>query len=557
MFELILQFLSGIGIFLFGMKFMGDGLEQLSGNKMRDLLSKVSSNRIAGFGVGTVVTAIIQSSSATSVMAVGFVNVGYMTLMQATSIIMGASVGTTITAQIAAASTIDLGIIDIPAIVGALTVIGAFMALLAKNNKSQQTAIILGGFGMIFVGLSIMSSSMTAIVGVTPELKEFLTSFSNPVLLLLTGLIITAIVQSSSLFTSILIPLSVAGALPVTNAFFLILGSNIGTSITPVLASIGTKVDARRTACISVLIKVISVAVFILPIYFCKFYIEDFLVKISYSSAVQIANFHTLYNLISMLCLLPFTKYIVRLSEKIIKPNDIDRKQHKIFDAVLYKTPSLAVAQIGQEVLYMSSIARENLWQATDCVINNILYDKYKMEDREKQLNKLNDEIEKILVKISSLEISFNDEVYIGSLFHVINDIERIGDLAENLYEYIDEAIKRKYVFSDEAKAELVKACSVCKEMFDEAICIFENRDIQRFDSLNEKEQMMDDLKQEMRDNHISRFGKGDCSADAGTVFLSIGNDLERIADHLTNIAYSIKDYVIKKTPKVQKKPLF
>lgn len=557
MFSLILEFLSGIGIFLFGMKFMGDGLEQLSGDKMRDMLSKVSSNRVAGFGIGTLVTAIIQSSSATSVMAVGFVNVGYMTLMQATSIIMGASVGTTITAQIAAASTIDFGFIDIPAIVGALTVVGAFMALLSKNNKTQQSAIILGGFGMIFVGLSIMSSSMSAIVGVTPELKDFLTSFSNPVLLLLTGLLVTSIVQSSSLFTSILIPLSVAGALPVTNAFFLILGSNIGTSITPVLASIGTKVEARRTACISVLIKVIAVCIFILPIYFCRDLIVQFLVKISYSNAVQIANFHTLYNLISMLCLLPFTKYIVKLAEIIVKPSKNDVEKHKIFDAMLYKTPSLAVSQIGQEVLYMSSVAKENLWHATDCIMNSTYYDKYKMEEREKELNKMNDEIEKILVRLSSLEISFNDEVYIGSLFHVINDIERIGDLAENLFEYTEEAIKRKYEFSGDAKYELTKACEVCREMFDEAISIFENRDIQKFASLNEKEEIMDDLKQSMRDNHVIRFTNGECSADAGTVFLSIGNDLERIADHLTNIAYSIKDYVIKKTPKVQKKPLF
>lgn len=542
--------LGGIAVMMFGMKFMGSNLEQIAGNNMKKMLGKMTSNRFAGVGIGAAVTAIINSSTATTVMLVGFVNVGLMSLTQATSVIMGANIGTTITAQILSLSG-DKGIIDMNAIAALFAASGMILTMVFRKDKIKKIGNILIGVGMIFIGLKIMSKSVNSIIydenGAL--LPFFNTVFNNenifPLLLVLIGIIFTALIQSSAAITGILIALG--SAINFRTAVFIILGSNIGTCITSIISSFGTTTNAKRTAIIHLLFNAIGCFVCIVPIWIWTDAVEDFMITLSGTSMERIiANFHTLFNLFTSFILLPFTKYLVRIAEKIIAEKETEQsKKHNLtfIDNRLLETPPIAMDNTKKELVKMSAIAKENLNLAMNMLLNDRVDEQELFADNETALNFLNHSITSFMTKLMGKDLSRVDEKKIGTYFHVVSDIERVGDYAENIVEYTMKLRHEEMSFSDDAKKELTEVLNTINELFDKGIEAFKNRNFALLNDVDSLEECTDELSVKLENLHIERVKVGACSAQIGSVYLQTVSNLERIADHITNIAFSIKSY--------------
>lgn len=541
--------LGGLAVFMFGMKIMGDNLERVAGGKMRTLLGKVSNNRFAGVGIGAGVTMLIQSSSATTVMLVGFVNVGMVSLFQATAIIMGANIGTTITAQIASLSVYK-SVINITAIFSMLALVGVFMNMFSSKDRVRRVGIIMAGLGMLFIGLELMSSSMEAFKEL-PAFVEAIKSVTNPFLLLFIGIVFTAIIQSSSAATGILIPLVSTGLMSIGPALYFVLGTNIGTCVTAMLASIGSSTNGKRTALIHLLFNVVGAVVFMAILVPLEGPIISLLGAISGEEASrQLANFHTVFNVLVTLILLPFIKIIVQISEKVIKERPITEKSKEeegesfeYIDERLLETPPVAVSQTIKEVIRMNTVARDNLARAFGCLLE---YDEEalkKVEKEEKTVDYLNKNLTAFLVKITSLDISAHDEKLIGSLYHVISDIERIGDYATNISEYAIKLKNSDGKFSEDAEKDIKTMYDKVMLLYRDVMYTFEKREDKMLSEIARREQEIDEMKLIMSENHIKRLNEGLCSAETGALYLSLASNLERVADHLTNIGYSIKSY--------------
>ncbi|MEG1510054.1 MAG: Na/Pi cotransporter family protein, partial [Clostridia bacterium] len=517
----LLLLLSGLGVFLFGMKTMGDNIESVAGNKLRKVFNKISNNRIFGLGVGLGATAIIQSSSATTVMVVGFVNAGIMTLVQATPIIMGANIGTTITAQIAALSAFEF--FPISALLAALVCIGAFM-MMSKKENLKLIGSILAGLGMIFVGLDVMSASMKAFSEI-PAFRTIIQSTTNSFLLIFIGLAFTALIQSSSATTGILIALAGSGLINLEQAIFTILGINIGTCITAVLSCIGTNINAKRAAVIHLLFNVLGMLLFLpivsfLPI--AKMF-EDMFSK----TQTQIAMFHTFFNIVTTLVLLPFSNLLVKFVEKFIKEKhksavvteEFAQNSVKYIDQRFLATPTIAIAQVQKEILFMAQLSKTNLDIAINTIINLDFVKMEQFKAREKQINHMNREISKYLVKISALDISFTDEKRVASYYHVISDLERIGDYAENITEYAQFLKDSNNSFSKEAELEVDDMYSAVNAVYENVIRAWENQDISLLKLINTYEEQVDNFKTTLDNAHIQRLKESKCSAENGAVF--------------------------------------
>ena len=547
--ENVFLFLAGLGVFLFGIQTMGDNLETVAGDKLRLMFNKISNNRFMGVGIGAGVTALIQSSSATTVMVVGFVNAGIMTLNQATSVIMGANIGTTITAQI-----MSLQALNVTVYISSLSCVGAFMLMASKGSKMHKVGAAILGLGMIFVGLHLMSSTM----GNFKELetfKNFLQGTTNPFLLFIFGALFTALIQSSSASTGILISMSVNGLMSIDSIIWVILGINIGTCITAVLAAIGTTINAKRTAAIHLIFNVFGAGIFAIIIAVmqaCNFSIGTLMQAMFPDNiATQLAMFHTFFNVITTFVLLGFIKQIVKLAtlcvpdwKKRKKGSDIiEVETLKFIDERMLNTPAIAMAQVKKEILYMLKIAKINFERAIADICNKNLDDKKEFETIEKQLNFLNRAIANYLVKISSLEISFRDELMIGSFYHVVSDIERIGDYAENIIEYTEKTINENIEFSEDAVKEIKLMAQSADNLYNAVYKSFENADITLLEEVNKYENEIDEWKRVLNIKHVERLNQGICSPSNGAIFLSLISNMERIGDHMTNIANSIKDY--------------
>lgn len=538
----LMTLFAGLGVFLFGLKVMGDNLETVAGNKMRKLFDKISNNRFIGMGVGAGVTAVIQSSSATTVMIVGFVNAGVMTLSQAAPIIMGANVGTTITAQIS-----SLNGLGITWWLAAFACVGAFMTM-SKKASLKNIGVILCGFGLIFVGLELMSMAMD---GYEEYLKWFFDKASNPFLLLLIGLATTALIQSSSATTGILI--SMAGIIPLKSAMFVILGVNMGTCITAALAAIGTNTNAKRAAAIHFMFNMIGAIVFMPIVQWSG--IDVFLEKsFNYDggAAQQIAMFHTIFNISTTLLLIPFVKLLVILAEKIIPSRkkvgdeDVIANKPKYMDERLLSTPAIAIIQAQKEIVHMAHVASKNLSLAVSSIIEGKPKDSEKFASREQHLNYLNRAITNYLVKISTNDLTLKDEMMLASFYHVVSDVERIGDYAENIMEYSANLQELKSTFSETAIAEIHDMSSKVNAVMDSALLVFTSKDIDMLDEVVERENLVDECKKTLSFEHIKRLNNNLCSPDVGAIYINLVNNLERISDHMENIAISIKDYTAK-----------
>lgn len=546
----ILLLLSGLGVFLFGLKAMGDNLENIAGPKMRKVFDKISNNRFIGMGVGAGVTAVIQSSSATTVMVVGFVNAGVMTLMQAAPIIMGANIGTTITAQI-----VSLQSLNITAWLACLTCIGAFM-MMSKKNFLKQFGAILAGLGLIFVGLDVMSNAME-VFSAMPAVKQAFAVTTNPFLLVFIGLAFTALIQSSSATTSILVAMAGAGIIGLQSSMFIILGCNMGTCITAALAAIGACTNAKRAAMIHFMFNFMGAIIFLPICWFAK--LDKGLAFLFKNNVVsQIAMFHTLFNVSTTIVLIWFVKPMVLLAEKIL-PNKKKKgtaantgeyafveDRLNFIDYRLLSTPVIAITNTKKEILLMADLARANFNLSVDSVMQGKVIDKHKFEMYERHLNFMNREISKFLVSISSAQVSFKDELQVASFYHVVSDIERIGDYSENIVEYTEELDKTNTKFSEQAIAEIKDMADKVIAVHDSAIRVFNEKDLALLPEVHANENKVDACKSKLNIEHIKRLNSNQCTPAAGALFLSLISNMERIADHMENIAVSIKDYTSK-----------
>lgn len=531
----IFLLLGGLGLFLYGMKIMSDGLENLAGDKLRNILAALTNNRFSGILVGAGVTAVIQSSSATTVMVVGFVNAAMMTLTQAAGVIMGANIGTTMTSQLIAFKLTDAAPI--------ILFIGVVLYMFPKKRSIQLLGSITAGFGMLFLGMNLMTQAMEPL-RYMESFKALLITFSNPLLGVLIGALVTAVIQSSSASVGILQAFALQGLIGFNSAVYIILGQNIGTCVTALLACIGTSKTAKRAAVIHLLFNVLGTIIFLVALTFIP--IIPFIQSFSGTETVrQIANFHTIFNVSVTILLFPLVNQLVSLATIIVpgKDPEVPRTELVYLNDTIFSTPPLAVSQLSKEVHRMSELAVNNLDMVLASFFNKELYDKPMLERAEKTLNFLNYEITRYLVEIQArIKLSTKDSKYVGRLFHVVADLERIGDHSENIFEYIEYLVEKNAKVSEDAVAELKHMGEKTQELVNLAIEVFEKNDTQLLKQIEPAEQYIDDLQIIYRDKHVERLNTRTCNPEFGVVFTDMIGDLERIADHATNIAYSILD---------------
>lgn len=549
-FYAFLSLLGGIGVFLYGMKLMGDSLEMVAGNEIKRMFAKISNKKLIGVGIGTVTTAVVQSSAAIIVMSMGFVNSGLMSLTQAITISYGANIGTCVTALIVAVGVGGFADVQLTVIFAALAGVGALMIMFTKKDKVKKIGGIITGLGMIFVGLSVMTSSMS-IFSQSDKISAFLAKISNPALLLLFGILFTALIQSSSAVSGIVITMvaSVPALLQFDQALYIILGSNIGTCITSLIAAIGTNTNAKRAAVINVFYKTVGVIIFgILSIWvpFGKMF------SVFKAPALQVAMFHLFFNVVATVIFFPFTNLMVKASEKIMpekkKPVDENEPHLYFLEERLLRTPPVAVAQLKNEIENMAEIAKSNFDKCMDAVMVGKVSDVIdEIAKNEKCLNFLNREITKYLVKLSQVDLSEDDKILISTSYHTVSDIERIGDYAENISEYAEKMEADKLTFSPKAISEIQTLKATITNLYDEVMKTYKEDTLDYIDKVNEYEESVDRQKEEMGEHHIERMNKGECTPEVGAIYLSLASNAERVADHMTNVAYAVRSYAKKK----------
>ena len=532
--ESIIFFLAGMGLLMYGIKIMGEGLELAAGAKLKTLLEKMTSNRFFAVIVGFVITALIQSSTATTVMVVGFVNTGIMNLTQAIGVIMGANIGTTTTSVLVSLNLSSFAPVAIA--------IGVMMLLFSKKNMVKHIGTAVAGFGMLFLGMHLMKTAMEPLQD-APMFREWLINAKNPLLGIVIGAAIAALIHSSAASMGILQALASQGLIPLHFAVFVIYGQNIGTCVTSLISSIGTKTNSRRTAVMHALFNIIGTVIFILLTYFVPF--TEIVEKISSNPMMQLSIVHILFNVVSTIIMFPFAKVLVKLS-CIIVPDRKDEKENDFrmyfIDDLMINTPPFAVAQAAKEIHRMAMLARDNFVKAANDLIQGKADNYDEIEHVEEVINYLNHGITPMLVKINSLELSYQDAKYIGRAFHVINDIERIGDHAENLAQAAKARQEENIVLSPEAISELQEMFDTTLELLDGAIEAFteQNLDKETALRLNKLEASIDDMQTGFEQSHIERLNTHACTTQGGMLFINTVTDFERVGDHATNIAWKV-----------------
>ncbi len=535
--------ISGLGLFLYGMNIMGDGLEKAAGDRMEKIIEAMTSNALKGVFVGTVVTGLIQSSSATTVMVIGFVNAGIMSLTQAVGVIMGANIGTTVTAQIIRLGNVDqsawyLAILNPKTLTPLAIIIGVSLILFSKKKKFNIIGQVLAGFGILFLGMSSMENSVNALRDL-PQFQHAFTIFQNPFIGVLIGAGITAIIQSSSASIGILQAAASTGLVTFASAVPIIMGQNIGTCITALLSSVGANKNAKRTAIIHLAFNMIGTVVFLIAIYFYQSTIGFSFWKHAINSGV-IADFHTLFNLLNTLLLLPFAGLLVQLSHFFVGGRD-EKATIKNLDERFLVTPSVAITQTIKEISNMFELAENNVNLSINSIQEPSINSLGIIEDNEDTVDEMESNITQYLVKIADKPLSEEENKTVSSLFHVITDIERIADHAVNLAETATYIIKEDIKFSSLAKNELNIIFNATKEIVTLAVAAYNNQDPNQSKKIHPCEDIIDLLKEKLRIKHIDRLSQQECNLKSGVIFLDIINNLERIADHCSNIAIAIE----------------
>ncbi|MDF2878499.1 MAG: Na/Pi cotransporter family protein, partial [Clostridia bacterium] len=536
-----LGFLGGFGLFLFGMEYLGEGLQKAAGSRMKNLLGVLTNNRFLGVLVGAGVTGLIQSSSATTVMVVGFVNAGLMSLKQAVGVIMGANIGTTVTAWI-----VSLGEWTEflkPAVVAPICiVIGVILIMFAKKQTLKHIGQILFGFGALFLGLEMMSNAAKPLSKLDEVKQLFIMLGSNPLLGILTGTIVTAIIQSSSASVGILQALATAALVPWNTAIYIILGQNIGTCITAMLSSIGASKNGKRAAIIHLLFNIIGSIIFgIIGFVIFQFIMPEF--GRTNIDVVQISIVHTTFNIVCTIMLFPFAGGLVSLAEKIIAgKEEVSEGELQHLDERILETPSFAVGNAIKEVVRMGNMSIQNTKTAMQAIYEKDQNKAQEVFEREKIINQLQHGINHYLVKLSNISISEQEHGTITGLFHTVSDIERVGDHADNIAELADILIKENETFSDIAMRELKEITDVTIKCIELSLQAYEFDDKTIAKQALPLEQTVDRMEEKLRSRHIKRLSENKCSSIAGVIFLDIISNLERISDHASNIAMTILD---------------
>ena len=535
----VLSLFGGLALFLYGMQMMSNGLEAAAGNKMKSILEKLTSNRIKGVLVGAVITAVIQSSSATTVMVVGFVNSGLMTLQQAVWIIMGANIGTTITGQLIA--------LDIGAIAPLFAIIGVGAIMFSKNEKVHHISSIIAGLGILFIGMDMMGTAMEPLQE-SQAFINLMTQFSNPLIGILVGAVFTAVIQSSSASVGILQALASTGMIPLSSAVYVLFGQNIGTCITAVLASIGTKVNARRTTIIHLMFNIIGTAIFTV-ICMVTPYVSLIESLTPGNPVAQIANAHTIFNIVTTLILLPFGTYMARAAEKILPDSkkeddeELRLKYIRPFDSsYAVGNSAIAVTQVKEEVNRMLDMVAKNIGDAFDTLIKYNDKSRKKVEEREEYIDYLNKGISEYIVSLMAGEMNADDSRKINGYYAIISNLERIGDHATNIAGYADDMKKWDLKFSDNVLDELEemkKQCITCLENVKNVDSSDTGRVLSQAEVL---EQKTDDMRDKYFKKQMQRLKKGKCNPQSGIVFSEVLTDFERMGDHALNIAQQYKE---------------
>lgn len=532
--DILLGLLGGLGLFLYGMHVMSTSLQRAAGDKLKNIIGLLTTNRFLGVIVGAVVTAIVQSSSATTVMVVGFVNAGMMNLSQAVGVIMGANIGTTVTAQVIAFKINDYA----PIIIGLAMIVW----LVTKNRRVKQLAEAFIGFGILFIGMTFMGDAVSPLRDL-PEFQDLIVSFSvNPLLGILAGFFITVAVQSSSASTSILLALSLQGLVPLGAALPVLFGINIGTTVTAILSSIGANRTARRAAAAHLVFNLVGTLVFLIFLRDPLYWIVE---QLSPNDVTrQIANAHTIFNVTSTLMLLPFAGLIVKTAKKMVPGEEDLQEGIKYIDIRLLETPSIAMNSAMRETLHMGNTAKRTLHSALKGFFNKSEKEVMEAFKIEKVVNEIERELSAYLVKLSNTDISMKNREIVTGLFNTINDIERVGDHADNIAELALYRVENKLHFSEEAIEELENMSTMTIDVYEKSLTALTNLDQSLALEVLEIENRIDEIEKKLRSNHIERLNKNLCNTGSGVVFLDIISNLERISDHASNIAYAVLDQI-------------
>ncbi|MCQ2184975.1 MAG: Na/Pi cotransporter family protein, partial [Bacteroidales bacterium] len=547
----ILTLLAGVGVFLIACQMMSNNLESLGSSKLKSMFSSVSRNKLAGVGIGALGAATIHSSGAVSVMIIGFVNAGIMSLTQAATMIFGANIGTTITAQIIALGMFGSGPITTTVLFSACAGVGAFMSLFCKKESLVKTGGVLAGFGTLFVALNIMSTSMAEFAQ-QDSVKVFLATISNPILLVLIGLLFTAILQSSTVITSIAIAMVFTGLINLDQGIYMTMGSNIGSCVVAMIAGLTSGKNAKRTALIHLFFNVSGVVIFMLIALLMNIFSSG---TVSFGTIfdklfpgvpqTQLAMFHTFFNVVTVVIMLPLTSALVSLVVNLVPEDSGDMLEKKgphvyYIDEKMLLTPPVAVLQAKNEIINMAEIARGNFNLSLNILTKLDLSRKDTFAANEEEINFLNHELVSFIVKLSNSSLSNHDHNFVSSAIKVISDIERIGDYAENIVEYAELLGESGARLSQVAIVEIEGVRDLVEHLYQEAIKAFTDEDFDALARANEIEDRIDIYTKAMENNHLNRLADGVCHPEAGAQYISLASNVERIADHLINVAKSI-----------------
>lgn len=539
----VISLLGGLAVLLVGFKLLSDNIEKLANTGLKKIFSKTSKNALIGVGIGAFATAVIQSSGATTIMVVGFVNAGIMNLFQATAMIMGANIGTTITAQIAA-----LGEFDFAMYATLLGVIGIFMYMLFKKDRIKTIGLAMSGLGLVFIALDLMSSSM-AVFKQMEAVTTFLQSCSNPFLLIGFGIIFTTLLQSSSALTTIIISmvaqgLNIGGAVDGdlnNSVLFIILGSNIGSTTTALLSSIGTNANAKRASLIHLLFNTVGTVIFTVMLLLWPNFMEVTFVKWFPNASTQIAMFHTFFNVLCTLLFLPFINVFVKVAQLLVKDKKKESKTSFIDDRLL-KTPSVALAQAGKETLRIGQISMQTLSLSINAFLNKSLDEEEQISNNIADLEEMNRELLSYLVKIAALDLSDKDEMMVSKLHEALSDFYREAEIADNMIKYTKSAQEQQLKFSDHVYNQIKLLDEKLNAQFNNVVDLFENNNKEVIVAVDKLEDEIDDMRSSMIKQHIDRLERNECSPASSSVFISLVSNLERAGDHLAYIAHTLSD---------------
>lgn len=572
--ETILFMLASIGALLIGFEMLSNNITKLFHSQLKKIFNKTSSKSIIGVLIGTIVTVIIQSSGATTVMVVGFVNTGIIDLTQAAALIIGANIGTTITAQLAALSNLNLGFLsfNFGAYALGLAGIGALISMFSKKEKVKTIGNVLAGFGILFLGLECMSIAIDKeFTGVFngeevtnfPLVKEAIkslfandfvsTNWFSPFILFILGIILTALAQSSSLITTVIISLSAAGiyigaganATSLTNnVLFLILGSNIGTCVTAMISSAGASTNAKRASVIHLLFNTIGSLIFMIFLLLWKDFMQDTFAKWFPNPETQIAMFHTFFNITCAIIFLPFIKVLVKLATIIVKDKEEEKVQSGLIfiDERLFGTPSVAVHQVRKELEYMYSKSLDILNRSIDGFINKNINIRSEVDVVNDDLESHNKLVIEFMVKLSNLDLVLEDECTISAFHRVSNDILRIGEIAENICKYTKQAVNKELSFSPNVMLNIGFMKNKINSLYERSDEVFITKNLTKLNLVDEVEDEIDKMRKELINDHMERLNTGECSPQNSGVYVNLVNNMERAADHMVYIAYSVLD---------------